>query len=104
MSRLKSALRKGSPLRLVLLVLTVLAVLAVPAFLFGDRFEDQLDGAKALEFVRAQGPWSAAVGVGLIIADLVIPLPSPAVMAAMRENEQTRATLTEGRFIEVRNN
>ena len=83
MSRLKSAFRKGSPLRLVLLVLTVLAVLAVPALVFGDRFEDQLDGAKALEFVRAQGAWSGAVGVGLIVADLVIPLPSPAVMAAM---------------------
>ena len=83
MSRMKSAFRAGSPLRVVLLVLIVLAVLAVPAVLFGDRFEDQLDGAKALEFVRAQGPWSAAVGIGLIVADLVIPLPSPAIMAAM---------------------
>jgi uncharacterized membrane protein YdjX (TVP38/TMEM64 family) len=83
MSRLKSAFRKGSALRIALLVLTVLAVLAVPAVLFGDRFEEQLDGAKALEFVRAQGPWSAAVGIGLIVADLVIPLPSPAIMAAM---------------------
>jgi uncharacterized membrane protein YdjX (TVP38/TMEM64 family) len=82
-SRLKSALRKGSALRIVLLVLTVLAVLAVPAVLFGDRFEDQLDGAKALEFVRAQGSWGWAVGVGLIVADLIVPLPSPAIMAAM---------------------
>ena len=83
MSGLKSAFFKGSPLRLVLLVLIVLTMLAVPALLFGDRLEDQLDGAKALEFVRAQGPWSAAVGVGLIVADLFVPLPSPAVMAAM---------------------
>ena len=83
MSRFKSAFRKGSPLRLVLLVLTVLTVLAVPALLLGDHFEDQLDGAKALEFVRAQGSWSAAVGIGLIVADLFIPIPSPAVMAAM---------------------
>ena len=83
MNWLKTAFRKSSSLRLVLLVLTILAVLAVPAILFGDRFEDQLDGAKALEFVRAQGAWSGAVGVGLIVADLVVPLPSPAVMAAM---------------------
>jgi uncharacterized membrane protein YdjX (TVP38/TMEM64 family) len=61
----------------------VLAVLAVPAVLFGDRFEDQLDGAKALEFVRAQGSWGWAVGIGLIVADLIVPLPSPAIMAAM---------------------
>jgi uncharacterized membrane protein YdjX (TVP38/TMEM64 family) len=82
-NRLNSALRKGSPWRLVLLVLVVLTVLAVPALVLGDRFEDQLDGAKALEFVRAQGSWSAAVGIGLIVADLFIPLPSPAFMAAM---------------------
>jgi uncharacterized membrane protein YdjX (TVP38/TMEM64 family) len=82
-SRWKSAFRKGSALRLVLLVFLVLAALAVPAVLIGDRFENQLDGAKALEFVRAQGPWSAAVGLGLIVADLVVPLPSPSIMAAM---------------------
>jgi uncharacterized membrane protein YdjX (TVP38/TMEM64 family) len=83
MSRLKQAFRQGSALRIVLLVLVVLAVLAVPAILFGERFEDQLDGAKALEFVRAQGAWGAAVGIGLICADLIVPLPSPAIMAAM---------------------
>jgi len=83
MSRLKRAFGKGSPLRVALLVLTVLAVLAVPAILFGDRFEEQLDGANALEFVRAQGAWGGAVGIGLIVADLVVPLPSPAVMAAL---------------------
>jgi uncharacterized membrane protein YdjX (TVP38/TMEM64 family) len=82
-SRLQSVFRKGSLLRLVLLVLIVLAVLAVPAVLLGERFEDQLAGTKALEFVRAQGPWSAVVGIALIVSDLVVPLPSPAVMAAM---------------------
>ena len=83
MRGLKSAFRQGSALRIVLLVLAVLAVLAVPAILFGDRFEEMLDGAKALEFIRAQGPWGAVVGVGLIVADLLIPLPSPAIMAAL---------------------
>ncbi|HEY0938600.1 MAG TPA: VTT domain-containing protein [Steroidobacter sp.] len=83
MNWLKTAFRKGSPARLALLVLTVLGVLAVPAIVFGERFEEALDGAKALEFVRAQGAWSGVVGVGLIVADLVIPLPSPAIMAAL---------------------
>jgi uncharacterized membrane protein YdjX (TVP38/TMEM64 family) len=81
--KVKSVFRKGSSLRIALLVLVILVVLAVPAVLLGDRFENQLDGAGALEFVRAQGPWGAAVGIGLIVADLVVPLPSPAVMAAM---------------------
>ena len=80
---MKSAFRAGSSLRLILLVVLVLAVLAVPAVLCGDRFENELSGTNALEFVRAQGAWSAVVGIGLIVADLVIPLPSPAIMAAM---------------------
>jgi len=83
MSKLKSIVRKGSVSRLVLLIVVVLAVLAVPAVLLGERFEDQLSGTKALEFVRAQGSWGAVVGIALIVADLVVPLPSPAVMAAL---------------------
>jgi len=82
-SRLKSVFRKGSVSRLVLLIVMVLAVLAVPAVLLGERFEDQLSGTRALELVRAQGPWGAAVGIALIVADLVVPLPSPAIMAAL---------------------
>jgi len=78
-----AAARKTFPWRIVLLVLTILAALAVPALLIGDRFDEMLDGAKALEYLRAQGPWSGVVGVGLIVIDLVIPVPSPAVMAAL---------------------
>lgn len=83
MTKLTPVVGENSPMRLVVLILIVLTVFIVPAVLFGDRFENQLDGAKALEFVRAQGSWGAAVGIGLIVADLIIPLPSPAVMAAL---------------------
>lgn len=83
MSRLSSAFRQKFPLRIVLLVLAVFGMLAVPAILFGDRLEEMLDGPKALEFIRAQGHWAAVVGVGLIVADLVVIVPSPAIMAAL---------------------
>jgi len=75
--------KKGSPLRTALLVLVILGVLAIPIFLFGERFEDMLDGQRALAFVRAQGPWGAIVAIALIMADLVVPLPAPAIMAAL---------------------
>lgn len=74
---------KKSPARLVLLVLLILLVLAVPIMLFGDRFEMMFDGERALAFVRAQGPWGGVVGIGMIMADLFIPLPAPAIMAAL---------------------
>jgi uncharacterized membrane protein YdjX (TVP38/TMEM64 family) len=51
--------------------------------IFGERFEVMLDGERALEFVRAQGPWGAVVGIGLIVVDLVVPVPTPAIMTAL---------------------
>lgn len=74
---------KKSPARLLLLVLLILLVLAVPIVLFGDRFEMMFDGERALALVRAQGPWGGVVGIGMIMADLFIPLPAPAIMAAL---------------------
>ena len=74
---------KSSSARLVLLVLLILCVLAVPIIVFGERFEMMFDGERALAFVRAQGAWGGLVGIGMIIADLFIPLPAPAIMAAL---------------------
>jgi uncharacterized membrane protein YdjX (TVP38/TMEM64 family) len=69
--------------RVAALVLVIMVLLAIPALLVGNRFDVLLDGAKALEVLRAQGMWAWAVAVGLICADLVIPVPSPAIMAAL---------------------
>lgn len=75
--------RKSSVARLVLLVLVILLVFAIPALAFSDHFDLMFDGERALAFVRSQGSWGGAIGVGLIMADLVIPIPSPAIMAAL---------------------
>lgn len=74
---------KHSTGRLVLLVLVILLVLAVPMMVFGERFEMMFDGERALTFVRAQGAWGGVVAIGMIMADLFIPLPAPAIMAAL---------------------
>jgi uncharacterized membrane protein YdjX (TVP38/TMEM64 family) len=74
---------RSSSVRLVLLVLLILCVLAAPVIVFGERFEMMFDGERALAFVRAQGAWGAVVGIGMIVADLFVPLPSPAIMAAL---------------------
>lgn len=70
-------------MRLLFLIVIIALALAIPALLIGDRYEAMLDGARALDFIRAQGPWAGAVGVGLIIADLLVPVPAPAIMAAL---------------------
>ena len=70
-------------MRLFLLVLAIMIALMVPELIIADRFEVMLNGERALAFMRAQGPWAGVVGAGLIVADLVFPVPTPAVMAAL---------------------
>ena len=82
-SALSGGLDMTGIVRIGALVLLIMAALAIPALLVGDRYDALLDGAKALEVLRAQGVWAWAVAVGLICADLFIPIPSPAIMAAL---------------------
>jgi uncharacterized membrane protein YdjX (TVP38/TMEM64 family) len=74
---------KSGPWRIALLITALVAVLSVPYMIWGERIEDYWDGANVLEYIRAQGPWAAVVGVGLIVADLFVPMPGPAIMAAL---------------------
>jgi uncharacterized membrane protein YdjX (TVP38/TMEM64 family) len=74
---------KSGPWRIALLILGLLAVLGVPYMIWGERVEAFWEGANVIEYIRAQGPWGAVVGVGLIVVDLFVPVPSPAIMAAL---------------------
>lgn len=74
---------KSGPWRIALLILAIVAVLSVPYMIWGEQLEDYWDGANILEYIRAQGPWAGVVGVGLIVADLFVPMPGPAIMAAL---------------------
>jgi uncharacterized membrane protein YdjX (TVP38/TMEM64 family) len=74
---------KSGPWRIALLIFAIVAVLSVPYMIWGERVEGFWDGANVLEYIRAQGPWAAVVAVGLICADLFVPMPGPAIMAAL---------------------
>src|SRR5687768_11267723 len=74
---------KSGPWRIALLILAIVAVLSVPYMIWGERVVDFWDAANILAYIRAQGPWAAVVGVGLICADLFVPMPGPAIMAAL---------------------
>lgn len=73
----------GGPLRILLLILVIVAVLAVPYILWGEQVEAAWEGANVVEYLRAQGPLAAIVAVGLVCADLFVPMPSGAIMAAL---------------------
>lgn len=74
---------KSGPWRIALLIFAIVAVLAVPYMIWGEQLENYWDGANVLEYIRGYGPWAAVVGFGLIVADLFVPMPGPAIMAAL---------------------
>jgi uncharacterized membrane protein YdjX (TVP38/TMEM64 family) len=78
-----AVLPKSGPLRIVLLICVIVAVLSVPYMIWGEQVEDYWAGVNVIEYLRAQGPWAAVVGVGLICADLFFPVPSTPIMAAL---------------------
>ena len=64
-------------MRIVLIFLALAALLAIPFLVWGELFEDP---AALLE---GCGAWAWAAGIGLLVADLVLPVPATAVMAAL---------------------
>ena len=69
-------------LRLIVVVLILAFVVALPFAIWGDQLESTLSVDGAVEWMRGTG-WAAAAGVGLIVSDIVIPIPSTAVMAGL---------------------
>lgn len=70
-------------MRLVLILVALAVLFASPLLIFGERFDRAFVEQGGVEWLRGFGAWAWAVGVGLLVADLVLPVPATAVMAAM---------------------
>jgi len=70
--------------RLVLLILG-LAVLTVaaPLAVWGTELTERLSIDGAVAWIRGYGAWAWIAGMGLIVSDLVLPVPTTAVIAAL---------------------
>ena len=68
--------------RLFALVLALAVLVAAPFVLWGEQVEAVLTVGGALEWMRTTG-WAWAAGTGLIVADVLLPIPATAVMAAL---------------------
>jgi len=66
---------------------TLVALLLVgtigPWLIWGEAFERSFSLAGTLAWLRELGPWAAAAGVGLLVADIALPIPSTIVMSAL---------------------
>lgn len=70
-------------MRLTLLIIALTLAFLTPLFIFQDTFDVALSGEAAVVRLREYGRFAWAVGIGLIVADLVLPIPATAVMAAL---------------------
>jgi len=69
--------------RVWLLIVLLLAAIIVPFMIWGNHFDAtlSLDGARA--WMQTYGPWAWLAGLGLLCADIVLPIPSSVVMSAL---------------------
>jgi|688.fasta_scaffold242498_2 uncharacterized membrane protein YdjX (TVP38/TMEM64 family) len=66
---------------------TLVALLLVgtigPWLIWGEAFERSFSLVGTLTWLREFGPWAAAAGVALLVADIALPIPSTIVMSAL---------------------
>jgi uncharacterized membrane protein YdjX (TVP38/TMEM64 family) len=70
-------------MRLYAVILAAVALTLIPTLIFDDELDAALGGEAGLELLQAYGPWAWLVGIGLIVSDLFLPVPSTAVIAGL---------------------
>jgi uncharacterized membrane protein YdjX (TVP38/TMEM64 family) len=70
-------------IRLILVFLVVALFLGAPFFLWGDQLEQLFAREGTVEWLREFGALAWLTALGLLIADLALPIPAAAIMAAL---------------------
>jgi uncharacterized membrane protein YdjX (TVP38/TMEM64 family) len=68
-------------MRLIGIFILLAALLLMPFLLWAERLD--FDNRSAADWLQGYGQWAWAVGLLLLVADLVLPVPGTAVMAAL---------------------
>lgn len=51
--------------------------------IWGDSWEDHFSLAGSVAVMESAGPWAWAAGIGLLVADLLLPIPGTIVMSGL---------------------
>ena len=71
-------------MRRLFLLFFILAVLVIiPFVIWGDYFQNQMSLEKVVTDLEQSGSWAWAVGAGLLIIDLVLPVLGTVIMSAL---------------------
>lgn len=69
--------------RFVLVALFLAVTVALPFLLWGEQFESAFSQGQTADWLREVGPYAWLSAIGLLVADIALPIPSTAVMAAL---------------------
>jgi uncharacterized membrane protein YdjX (TVP38/TMEM64 family) len=68
---------------LIIIVAVILAGILVPFMIWGERFDAALSLEGSRTWMAQFGFWAWLAGIGLLIADIALPVPSTIVMSAL---------------------
>lgn len=68
---------------LIYLIVIILTGIIVPFVIWGARFDATLSLEGTRQWMEGYGSWAWAAGIILLIADIVLPVPSTVVMSAL---------------------
>ena len=69
--------------RLLTVFVGLALLVLIPFAIWGGELERALSAEAAAGWLRSYGGWAWAVGLGLLVADLVLPIPATAVISAL---------------------
>ncbi len=70
-------------MRLTLLFIVLACGVIIPFALWGDRFDAHFTEAGTVSWLGNFGAWAWAAGMGLLVADILLPIPGTVVMSAL---------------------
>jgi uncharacterized membrane protein YdjX (TVP38/TMEM64 family) len=70
-------------MRLLLIFLILATVVLVTFFIWGDFFETFFTYDGTVTWLKDYGQWAWAIGIILLMSDLLLPLPATLIMAAL---------------------
>lgn len=70
-------------MRLIVWFVALSVLILLSWWLWGGSLEEKFTLAGAAAWLDAAGPWAGAAGIGLLAADLVLPVPGTVVMSAL---------------------
>lgn len=69
--------------KLILLIVALVLLILTPFFLWHDQLDAYFASPEYQQWLASVRPYAWLIGMGLIVGDLVLPIPTPPVMATL---------------------